>query len=51
MKEIYSESIIDEGLGNVEKAKKEWQEILKTDHPEGEYYNKARIKLRSYGAI
>lgn len=51
MKELYSESIIDEGLGNVPKAIKEWQEIMKTDHPDGEYYKKAKSKLHSVGAL
>ena len=49
MREIYEEAIISEGLGSVPDAKARWQKIIDTDHPEGEYYKKARNKLRSYG--
>lgn len=51
MREMYQESVIAEGIGNVPQAKELWQKIIDTDHPQGEYYKKARTKLRSYGSI
>lgn len=51
LKEIYEESIIAEGLGNVPVAKEYWKKIIDIDHPEGEYYRKAKSKLRAYGAM
>ena len=50
LKELYEESIITEGIGDVEQAKTKWKKILEMDLPEGEYYGKAKSKLRSYGA-
>jgi len=49
MREVYEESVISEGLGNVEEAKVRWKKILDTDHPSGEYYKKAKDKMRTYG--
>lgn len=49
MREIYEEAIISEGLGDVDGAKGKWKKILETDHPDGEYYKKARSKMRTYG--
>lgn len=51
LKEIYQESIINEGLGQLDRAKENWKKILDTDHPDGDYYKKARSKLHAYGAI
>lgn len=51
LKEIYEESVIAEGLGQLDKAKDLWKKIVETDHPEGEYYKKARNKLRIYGSM
>jgi pSer/pThr/pTyr-binding forkhead associated (FHA) protein len=51
LKEIYEESIIAEGIGNIDEAKKKWKDIVDMDHPEGEYFKKARNKLRAYGAF
>ena len=51
LKDIYEESVITEGIGDVEQAKTKWRKILEMDLPEGEYYSKAKSKLRSYGAL
>ena len=51
LKEIYEESIISEGIGDIEQAKSRWKKIIDIDHPEGDYYRKARNKLRNYGAM
>lgn len=53
---IYQESILEESFGNVEGAegkqgaKDKWKRILQLDIPDGEYYKKARVKLKKYGA-
>ena len=49
MKVLYSDSVLEESLGNVEQAKERWRQILATDVPGGEYYNKAKVKLKRYG--
>jgi pSer/pThr/pTyr-binding forkhead associated (FHA) protein len=48
MKNMYSESVIEENLGNIESAKKKWAVILKQDDKSDPYYEKAQIKLRKY---
>ena len=48
MKVLYSESILDESLGHLEEAKEKWRKISKLDLLDGEYYKKAKIKLRKY---
>ncbi len=48
MKNMYSESVIEENLGNIESAKKKWATILKQDDKSDPYYEKAQIKLRKY---
>jgi hypothetical protein len=48
MKNMYSESVIEENLGNIESAKKKWSVILKQDEKSDPYYEKAQIKLRKY---
>jgi pSer/pThr/pTyr-binding forkhead associated (FHA) protein len=56
MMEIYQEGILEESFGNVEGgdnragAKEKWKKIVDTDLPDGEYYQKAYIKLKKYGA-
>lgn len=56
MMEIYQEGILEESFGNVEGgdnrvgAKEKWRKIIDTDLPDGEYYQKAYIKLKKYGA-
>lgn len=57
MMSIYQEGILEESFGNVEGAeskegaKDKWKKILKLDIPDGEYYKKAYIKLKKYGAL
>lgn len=54
---IYQESIIDENFGNIEGdetrpgAKEKWKKIVEMDLDDGEYYKKAYIKLKRYGAL
>lgn len=49
MKVIYSDSVLEESMGNVEQAKEKWKQILEADVPSGEYYNKAKVKMKKYG--
>lgn len=49
MKALFSDSVVEESLGNVESAKTKWRKIVELDIPKGEYRNKAMIKLRKYG--
>ncbi len=57
MRVIYQEGILEENYGNVESgnnkegAKDKWKKIMEKDIPDGEYYIKAKIKLRKYGEI
>lgn len=46
---IYSDSVLEEGLGNIDAAKEKWRKILEIDRPNGEYYRRAKSKLRNYG--
>lgn len=54
---LYQEGILEESFGNVEGgeskagAKDKWKKILELDIPDGEYYKKAFIKLKKYGAL
>lgn len=54
---LYQESIIDESYGIVDStetkqgAKDKWKKIVEIDVDDGEYYRKAVIKLRRYGAF
>lgn len=54
---LYQEGILEESYGNVEGseskpgAKDKWKKILEIDIPDGEYYLKAKIKLKKYGAV
>ena len=50
LKELYEESVISEGLGKVDEARGNWKKIMDLDLPEGDYYKKAKSKLRSYGS-
>lgn len=50
LQEIYSNSVLDEGLGNIEAAKEKWRKIIELDRREGEYHRRARGKLKTYGA-
>ena len=49
LREIYEESVINEGLGQIDQAKTNWKKIIDTDHPDGTYYKRARNKLRAFG--
>lgn len=57
MMTIYQEGILEESFGNVDGgeskagAKDKWKKILELDVPDGEYYKKAYIKLKKYGAL
>ncbi len=57
MQIIYQEAIIDESYGMVDStearqgAKDKWKKIVELDSDDGEYYKKAVIKLRRYGAM
>lgn len=52
----YQEGVLEESFGNVEGgdnragAKDKWKKILETDLEDGEYYKKAYIKMKKYGA-
>ncbi len=52
----YQEGVLEESFGNVEGgdnrvgAKEKWKKILDLDVIDGEYYQKAYIKLKKYGA-
>ena len=48
MKILYAESVLEESLGHLEDAKKKWQDIVKLDLLDGEYYKKAKIKLKKH---
>lgn len=54
---LYQEGILEESFGNVEGgeskagAKEKWKKILELDVTDGEYYKKAYIKLKKYGAL
>ncbi len=53
---LYQEGILEENFGNVEGgdnrpgAKDKWKKIIQLDVPDGEYYHKAYLKLKKYGA-
>lgn len=51
LREIYEESVISEGLGQIDDAKLRWNNIKKMDSPDGDYYRKANNKLKQYGAF
>jgi tetratricopeptide (TPR) repeat protein len=52
----YQEGVLEESFGNVDGgdnragAKEKWKKILELDVTDGEYYQKAYIKLKKYGA-
>ena len=48
LKPIYNESVLNESLGQIEIAKKQWRSIMDQDIPNGEYYTKAEKKLSKY---
>ena len=48
MRVIYEDAILYEGVGKVQDAQLKWKQIMERDAPDGEYYQKSRIKLRNY---
>jgi len=54
---LYQEGVLEESYGNVDGnenrpgAKDKWKKIMENDIPDGEYYGKAKIKLKKYGAL
>lgn len=54
---LYQEGVLEESFGNIDGsenkggAKEKWMKILELDVPDGEYYKKAYIKLKKYGAL
>lgn len=50
LKNIYTDSILEERFGNIDAAKEKWRIILTVDTPNGDYSNKAKGKLGGYGA-
>ncbi len=51
LRAYYEDAIIYEGLGQLDLAKGQWKKILETDHPDGDYYKRARSKMRTYGGM
>lgn len=57
MLQLYEEGVLEENYGNVEGnenrpgAKDKWKKIMEIDIPDGEYYGKAKIKLKKYGVL
>ncbi len=49
LRDIYEESVINEGLGQIDQAKTNWKKILEMDHPDGVYYKRARNKMKAFG--
>lgn len=49
LQRLYSDSVFAEDQNNVEEAINIWKKILITDEKGGEYYKKAKVKLRKYG--
>ena len=50
MQPDYQNSIVEESIGDVEKAKERWKKIMLNSTPGEDYYEKSRIKLKKYGA-
>jgi pSer/pThr/pTyr-binding forkhead associated (FHA) protein len=50
MMPIYQEAILEESVGDVESAKIKWQKIKELSLPGEDYYEKAKVKLKKYGA-
>ena len=51
LREIYEDSILNEGLGQIDQAKANWKKIIDMDHPDGVYYKRAKNKIRSLGGM
>ena len=51
MQPIYQESIVEESVGDVEKAKERWKKIIENSLTGEEYYEKSRLKMKKYGLL
>ena len=51
LRDLYEDAIINEGLGKIDEAKADWKKILELDHPDGDYYKKARSKMKAFGGV
>ncbi len=49
VKNLYSDSVLEENLGDIESAKSKWKKIQDLDVPHGEYHRKSKVKLKKYG--
>jgi tetratricopeptide (TPR) repeat protein len=47
----YQEAVLEESVGEVDSAKNRWKKIREQSVPEEEYFQKATIKLKKYGAL
>lgn len=51
MKNIYSDSVLEENIGELEAAKEKWRQIIKMNVRESIYFGRAKNKLKDYGAL
>lgn len=51
MMELYHSGILEESVGNVEVAKRKWKAIIESSLKGEDYFEKARAKLKKYGAL
>lgn len=51
LREFYEDAVIYEGLGKLDEAKAEWRKIMELDHQDGEYYKRAKNKMKAYGGF
>lgn len=51
MRPLYQEGVLEESVGNIEIAKEKWKQIIDKDIVNGEFYQKAYKKLKTYGAM
>ena len=51
MRRLYENAIIEENYGNVEAAKEHWKKILEKDLSDGNFFLKAKSKLKKYGGV
>lgn len=49
LQEIFADATIYEGNSKIDRAMELWKKITEMDTTDGEYYRKARSKIRSYG--
>jgi pSer/pThr/pTyr-binding forkhead associated (FHA) protein/tetratricopeptide (TPR) repeat protein len=46
---LYADSVVSENFGQLEAAKDKWKKIIEMDRAHGDYWQKARSKLNTYG--